>query len=301
MKKAIFILYFLYFPLICYSLVPHSDNQEWIYGQLYSENKNMICDFVYFFNKKNIEIELGTSGYLFKSTFVSENEKTLEFGFYKIWTGAEEIDKTDSRDLLYYHVVITQEDIENSKKGNLKPINNIKPVLILEDSVGSVMRHSNKPKSFNVKLDCYIYEKASMVSKQIYPIKSTDIFSIIDIVQSEETKDEVWLKIDTDNLIGYIPLSSLADDWKVVKNDLDKFSNVQNISAVCNDNRVRIRAEPNLNCETLGFLNKGDKVYIKNHSEKKQTIDNESWYWYKVDNQDYPDGWVYGKYLDIEE
>jgi hypothetical protein len=30
-------------------------------------------------------------------------------------------------------------------------------------------------------------------------------------------------------------------------------------------------------------------------------IDGESWYWYRVDAENLPDGWVYGKYLDIEE
>lgn len=51
----------------------------------------------------------------------------------------------------------------------------------------------------------------------------------------------------------------------------------------------------------MGLLNKGDTVKIKDKSEEPFTIDGESWYWYKVETDDYPDGWVYGKYLDIEE
>ena len=30
-------------------------------------------------------------------------------------------------------------------------------------------------------------------------------------------------------------------------------------------------------------------------------INGEYWYWYKVDYPSLPDGWVYGKYLDIEK
>lgn len=71
--------------------------------------------------------------------------------------------------------------------------------------------------------------------------------------------------------------------------------------AVLNDTRVRCRTEPNLNCETWGYLNAGDKVLIKDISYDPFEIDGESWYWYLVRSDALPDGWVYGKYLDIEE
>ena len=73
---------------------------------------------------------------------------------------------------------------------------------------------------------------------------------------------------------------------------------VQN--AVINDSRVRLRVKPNLTCDTWALLDKGLPVKIKDKSKDKFEIDGESWYWYKVDNPNYPDGWVYGKYLDIE-
>ena len=71
-------------------------------------------------------------------------------------------------------------------------------------------------------------------------------------------------------------------------------------NAVINDNRVRLRVKPNLTCDTWALLDKGLPVKIKDKSKEKFEIDGESWYWYKVDNPNYPDGWVYGKYLDIE-
>ena len=71
-------------------------------------------------------------------------------------------------------------------------------------------------------------------------------------------------------------------------------------NAVINDNKVRIRIKPNLKCDTWAYLNKGDKVVIKDISTEQYEINGESWYWYKVDYTELPDGWVYGKYLDIK-
>ena len=71
--------------------------------------------------------------------------------------------------------------------------------------------------------------------------------------------------------------------------------------ATLNDNRVRLRTEPNLTSQTVTHLDFGYQVKIKDKSEEPQTIDGESWYWYKVESEGYPDGWVYDKYLDIKE
>ena len=76
---------------------------------------------------------------------------------------------------------------------------------------------------------------------------------------------------------------------------------MEKINAIVNDSRVRIRTEPNLNSNVWGYMNKNYKVIIKDKSAEAFTIDNETWYWYKVESKIYPDGWVYGKYLDIEE
>ena len=70
--------------------------------------------------------------------------------------------------------------------------------------------------------------------------------------------------------------------------------------ATVNDFRVRLRSEPNLSCETLGYLEKGDAVKIVDRSDEKFEIDGENWYWYQVKTTDEQTGWVYGKYLDIE-
>lgn len=72
-------------------------------------------------------------------------------------------------------------------------------------------------------------------------------------------------------------------------------------NATVNDFRVRLRSEPNLSCETLSYFYTGDKVKIIDQTDEPYEIDGESHYWYKVESGTYPVGWVYGKYLDIEE
>ena len=71
-------------------------------------------------------------------------------------------------------------------------------------------------------------------------------------------------------------------------------------NATVNDFKVRLRSEPNLNCQTLSYFYEGNKVKILDQTEELYEIDGESWYWYKVESGTYPVGWVYGKYLDIE-
>ncbi len=72
-------------------------------------------------------------------------------------------------------------------------------------------------------------------------------------------------------------------------------------NATVNDFKVRLRSEPNLNCETLSYFYEGNKVKILDQTEEPYEIDGESWYWYKVESGTYPVGWVYGKYLNIEQ
>jgi len=70
---------------------------------------------------------------------------------------------------------------------------------------------------------------------------------------------------------------------------------------IINDSRVRLRTEPSSkNSTIILLLEKGDKLSII-RKWIKEKIDGESWYWYEVQTSDGKTGWVYGKYLDIEE
>ncbi len=88
---------------------------------------------------------------------------------------------------------------------------------------------------------------------------------------------------------------------RLVRSDIGSKNLIPEKKAKCNDSRVRLRLEPNLSCQTLGYLNTNDCVVIKDRSEEKFEINGEYWYWYKVDYPSLPDGWGYGKYLDIEK
>ena len=70
---------------------------------------------------------------------------------------------------------------------------------------------------------------------------------------------------------------------------------------VINDARVRLRSKPNLNSAVLGSFNTGDKLKVVDWSNEKQKIGGMEAYWYKVESKNYPDGWLYGKYVDIVE
>lgn len=69
---------------------------------------------------------------------------------------------------------------------------------------------------------------------------------------------------------------------------------------IINDTRVRLRTDPNLDCETITFLNKGDKCTIFDFSHNVTEIEGKRWCWYKIETKDGKSGWVYGKYVDID-
>lgn len=66
--------------------------------------------------------------------------------------------------------------------------------------------------------------------------------------------------------------------------------------AVVNGDYVRVRARPNTEAAPAGFLYKNMVVEIKTQTPDKQTIGNDSFYWYEVKGGDVR-GWVYGKFL----
>ncbi|MBQ0039289.1 MAG: SH3 domain-containing protein, partial [Treponema sp.] len=71
------------------------------------------------------------------------------------------------------------------------------------------------------------------------------------------------------------------------------------VDATINDNDVRLRTKPDLKSDTWAKLGKGTKCKVKDKSKEELEIDGEKWYWYCIDAEGYPDGWVYGKYLDF--
>lgn len=73
-----------------------------------------------------------------------------------------------------------------------------------------------------------------------------------------------------------------------------------NIFASIIENRVRLRTEPNLQSETICFLNKNDEVTILKKSSTLEKIDNKSNYWYKIKLKNDTVGWAYGEYVNVQ-
>lgn len=162
-------------------------------------------------------------------------------------------------------------------------------------------------------LDVTLYEEPLLSSKQISTIKEFDTYLVIDdsmpmeelnghiskwvYVKAEKTGIEGW--VWGDRLETYE--GSPPDTYIDIRFSQYNTTKLINKPATFNDTRVRCRTQPNLNCDTQGFYNLGDKVTVLYKSLDSTEIDSESWYWYLVRSDSLPDGWVYGKYLDIEE
>lgn len=67
-----------------------------------------------------------------------------------------------------------------------------------------------------------------------------------------------------------------------------------------NDNRVRVRDNPNLDSNTLGYVNTGDEIFIFDKSTTKMKIGDMDNYWYKILVKDsLLLGWAYGEFIDF--
>jgi hypothetical protein len=66
-----------------------------------------------------------------------------------------------------------------------------------------------------------------------------------------------------------------------------------------NDDRVRIRAEPNLSGVIRGTLSREDKVEILEIGREKQKIGGLESAWYKVQTGANVERWVFGAYIDL--
>lgn len=80
--------------------------------------------------------------------------------------------------------------------------------------------------------------------------------------------------------------------------DTVKFPVIEN--DVMNDDNVRIRKEPNLKSETVGKLNRQDKVKIIGSTISTMKIDRMESKWYKILLDNNTVGWVYGAFVDID-
>jgi len=64
--------------------------------------------------------------------------------------------------------------------------------------------------------------------------------------------------------------------------------------------RVRVRNKPTTNSETVGHVNKGDKVTILDKTSKKDKIGLMEDYWYKIEFADGKKGWAFGHFVRLD-
>ena len=69
---------------------------------------------------------------------------------------------------------------------------------------------------------------------------------------------------------------------------------------VVDTNYLRLRADPTQTAEVLAGLTKGTVLKILSATEKKETVEDETDYWYRVSLEGL-EGWVFGAYLEIVE
>lgn len=167
---------------------------------------------------------------------------------------------------------------------NVTLVNAIEYLVLYSDSNGKLMCHINEQD--------YIVDNYKENGNQIM----FDLYSTY--ANSEETifEDSILLQRDDKKTFKFI--SNTNQFFRS-----EKLICVGNPPAIpleyaeLNDSKVRVRTEPNLSCDIWGYVNKNDLVIIKDKSADKFEIDGQSYYWYKVESEYLPDGWVYGKYL----
>ncbi len=66
------------------------------------------------------------------------------------------------------------------------------------------------------------------------------------------------------------------------------------------DDRVRLRSGPDLDSETIGLINSGNKVEVLNRTVQRYEIDGMNSHWYKVFDAALGEGWLYGAFLEFD-
>ena len=120
------------------------------------------------------------------------------------------------------------------------------------------------------------------------------------------------ITIDSTKVI--VTISILGEDWIQIdglpqdkllskSNKLYRSEDARNEPlhrAVVNDSSVRLRTEPSLKSHTMYLLPENYEVEILEKSKEVTEINGEKWPWYKIRSIYCVDGWIYGKYLDID-
>jgi hypothetical protein len=265
---------------------------------IWMENKKSYIASLYLTPDKPAEIAFESSGFDIKLTKIEEKEDSMIVCFLKLWIGAEETEQGEARSILKYTVCIPKQKIYDVLQSNKKFValnidiaNTLDFVLV--DSIGSVKLKGY----FYITKKTEVYTLPTIKSLQMKTVSIGEPVELDDIQQEITSVIFYWVKIHNNEVSGWVPLDCVSEEWTVKEDTVNRKND--RFYAV-NDDRVRIREEPNLTGKTLGHLNRTNKVRIIEYSDKKEKIEGMESYWYKVQTDEGLTGWVYGAYIDID-
>lgn len=290
------------------------------------DNTGGYCATLYI-GKEGYSLSFDSVGAYIVTNRIREDDNGIYLNFISIWVGAEQFLPRERRYINYNEMTVPKTLIaaalaekEDFVWMDYKAAQDI-TLISFEDIEGSIVKQLN----FYTKLTVNVYAENNSGSKIVNNIMPYTEFQIEGFLPDVKNKNIYFVKIKTDFLQGWIPLSALADNWTVRKNN-SKYNNTIEVNAkqifvegdngseektvmqgwveasifsVINDMRVPLYTSPDSASDIIGFLNNGNEV--KSLDEYKQI---HGFYWLHIQVVDGEskdlEGWIDGKYLHWE-
>lgn len=242
-KNGIFILLF-FFIIYSYSL-SSSDyfaeqffddfdiQYDYVVINLEGNNSNSLIAHLAIFRGEGAILSYGTSGFILNVNNLSFQNNSVFLDFIKIWIGAEEPSPGSERYIEKYKLKLPLDFLKNPDlpptntmflvenyeySPNRFTIRNIQPTFYAKDSNDSASRFFS---NFFVKTVTHIKTDMSECSESIGILTPENLFEIIDINCSELDKDDLWIQIKFNDTVGYIPFTSLGENWTIIDNNFE--------------------------------------------------------------------------------
>ena len=242
-KNGIFIL-LLFFIIYSYSL-SSSDyfaeqffddfdiQYDYVVINLEGTNSNSLIAHLAIFRGEGAILSYGTSGFILNVNNLSFQNNSVFLDFIKIWIGAEEPSPGSERYIEKYKLKLPLDFLKNPDlpptntmflvenyeySPNRFTIRNIQPTFYAKDSNDSASRFFS---NFFVKTVTHIKTDMSECSESIGILTPENHFEILDINCSELDKDDLWIKIKFNDTVGYIPFTSLGENWTIIDNNFE--------------------------------------------------------------------------------
>ena len=242
-KNGIFILLF-FFIIYSYSL-SSSDyfaeqffddfdiQYDYVVINLEGNNSNNLIAHLAIFRGEGAILSYGTSGFILNVNNLSFQNNSVFLDFIKIWIGAEDPSPGSERYIEKYKLKLPLDFLKNPDlpptntmflvenyeySPNRFTIRNIQPTFYAKDSNDSASRFFS---NFFVKTVTHIKTDMSECSESIGILTPENLFEIIDINCSELDKDDLWIQIKFNDTVGYIPFTSLGENWTIIDNNFE--------------------------------------------------------------------------------